>query len=91
MEDSIYLEMWYLRLPGYATWAHQRTCGIPKMDQPHLRILYRHMLHNIPGRCPTILRHDGTIQKGCGHNYTSHRQTRKETLANEMRVSSDKN
>jgi hypothetical protein len=74
MEDNIHLKVWHIRIPGNALRAYQCTSSIPKMDQSNLGILYRHMLHSISGRCPNILRHHGTTQKGCGGNHTSYRR-----------------
>jgi len=61
------------------------------MDQPNIAVIYRHMLHSIPGRCPHILRQPGSRPKRCGSNYSSYTETRNKTQAIKIRVSPTRN
>jgi len=86
MENDIYHEIRHLRILGNAFWANQCSGSIPKMDQQNLAIIYQHMLHIIPGRCPNILRQPGTTPKRRGCHHPRYTATRNETQTIEMRI-----
>ena len=91
MENDIHHKIRHLRLLGNAFWANQCTCSIPKMDQQNLAIIYRYMLHSVPGQCPIILRRPGTTPKSRGCHHPRNTVRRNETQTIEMRISSTRN
>jgi len=91
MENDIHHEIRHLRILGNSFWANQCTCSIPKMDQQNLAIIYRHMLHSLPGRCPNILRPPGTTPKRRCCHHPRYTATRNETQTVEMQISPTRN
>jgi len=91
MENDIHHKIRHLRILDNAFWANQCTCTLPKMDQQNLAIIYRHMLHSVPGRCPNILGQPGTTPKRHGCHHPRHTTTRNETQTVEMRISPKRN
>jgi len=91
IENDIHHEIRHLRILGNAFWANQCTGSIPKMDQQNLAIIYRHMLHSVPGRCPNILQQPGTTLKRCGCHHPRYTATRDATQTNEIRISPTRN
>jgi len=91
MENDVHHKIRHLRILGNSLWANQCTCSIPKMDQQNLAIIYRHMLHRVPGRCPNILGQPGTTPTRRGCHHPRHKTTRNETQTIEMRISPTRN